>query len=150
MMKSELEQVIAAAVHELFAVDVDVELTRPDEQFGDFATNVALQLAKQVGQNPREVAEMLADKLRNNVAEQVSEITVAGPGFLNLRLTDSALVESAKPEPNQTLAGKTVLVEYSDPNPFKPLHAGHLYTTLVGDTLARLVEHAGAKVTRLN
>ena len=54
-------------------------------------------------------------------------------------------VETAKP-----LSDQTVILEYSDPNPFKPLHAGHLYTTLVGDTIARLVEHAGAKTVRIN
>jgi arginyl-tRNA synthetase len=149
-MKAELEQAIAQAVHDLFGVEQSVELTRPDEQFGDFATNVALQLAKQVGSNPREIADKIADKLRSDLAGQVREVTVAGPGFLNLVLTDAALVSAMQTEASKPLDGKTVLVEYSDPNPFKPLHAGHLYTTLVGDTLARLVEHAGANVTRIN
>jgi len=149
-MKVELEQAIAQAVRDVFGVDQAVELTRPDEQFGDFATNVALQLAKQVGQNPREIADKLAEKLRTDLSDQVGDVTVAGPGFLNLKLTDAALVSAMQTEADKPLAGKTVLVEYSDPNPFKPLHAGHLYTTLVGDTLARLVEHAGANVTRIN
>lgn len=149
-MKPELERAISAAVTKLFDLEQSVELTRPDEQFGDFATNVALQLSKQLGQNPREIADKLAEKLRSDLAEQVSEVTVAGPGFLNLTLTDAALIASAQTKVNRTLEGKIILAEYSDPNPFKPLHAGHLYTTLVGDTLARLVEHAGAKVTRIN
>lgn len=149
-MKSELELAVAAAVQDLFTVEVQIELTRPDEQFGDFATNVALQLAKQVGKNPRELAETLADKLRRHLADKLAEVTVAGPGFLNLRLSDATLVAGLQTEPAKTMQGKLVLAEYSDPNPFKPLHAGHLYTTLVGDTLARLVEHAGAKVVRLN
>ncbi|HWT55696.1 MAG TPA: arginine--tRNA ligase [Candidatus Microsaccharimonas sp.] len=147
-MKSELEQAVATAVKDLFSVDLSVELARPDEQFGDFATNVALQLAKQVGKNPREIAEELRQQLVSD--SRLVSVEVAGPGFLNLKLSDAALVAGLSREANKPLAGKTVLVEYSDPNPFKPLHAGHLYTTLVGDTLARLVEHAGAKVTRLN
>lgn len=147
-MKQELEQAVAAAVKDLYDVDAAVELTRPEEQFGDFATNVALQLSKQVGKNPREIGEALAENLHGNA--RVEAVDVAGPGFLNLKLTDVALVELTQSSPARTLEGKTVLVEYSDPNPFKPLHAGHLYTTLVGDTIARLVEHAGANMTRLN
>jgi arginyl-tRNA synthetase len=149
-MKQELEQAITAAVKNLFDVDVRVELTRPDEQFGDYATNVALQLSKQLGKNPREIAEQLRGNIAESLSAQVSEITVAGPGFLNLRLTDAALFQAVQTAPVKTLDGKTVLVEYSDPNPFKPLHAGHLYTTLVGDTIARLVENAGAKTVRIN
>ena len=149
-MKRELETKIAEAVQALFGVQVTIELTRPEEQFGDFATNVALQLSKQVGKNPREIGEQLAETLRTDLAEQVSEVSMAGPGFLNLKLTDQVLINALNVQPAQSLAGKVVLAEYSDPNPFKPLHAGHLYTTLVGDMIARLVEHAGAKTTRIN
>lgn len=149
-MKQELEQAVAAVVKDLFSIDINVELTRPDEQFGDYATNIALQLSKQLGQDPLEIAESLAVKVREGVAETVLEVSIAGPGFLNLKLTDKALLGALSVVSNKTLAGKTVLVEYSDPNPFKPLHAGHLYTTLVGDTIARLVEHVGAKTTRIN
>ncbi len=148
-MKQELEQAVAAVVGDLYGVEVAVELTRPDEQFGDFATNVALQLAKPVGKNPREIGEALAKGLTGRSAH-IAEVSVAGPGFLNLRLTDAALAQSLADKPKQSMAGRMVLVEYSDPNPFKPLHAGHLYTTLVGDTIARLVEHAGAETVRIN
>ena len=147
-MKYELEQVVAAVVRDLYDVEFTVELTRPEEQFGDFATNVALQLTRQVSKNPREIGEAIAEKLRTD--ERFAEVNVAGPGFLNLRLHDTALLSELEAESTKTLTGQTVLLEYSDPNPFKPLHAGHLYTTLVGDTIARLVEHAGAKTIRLN
>jgi arginyl-tRNA synthetase len=145
-MKAEIEAAIAEVCKNLFAVDVRVELTRPDEQFGDYATNVALQLAGKLNKNPREIAEALQEKL----IVTLGEVTVAGPGFLNIKLSDEKLAESLQARPVKTLTGKTVVVEYSDPNPFKPLHAGHLYTTLVGDTIARLVENAGAKTVRLN
>jgi len=148
-MKQELEQVVASVVRELYDVAVMVELTRPDEQFGDFATNVALQLSKKVGSNPRQIGEAIVEKLAGRSAH-IQEVTIAGPGFVNIRLTDAALLRALTDTPEQSMAGRMVLVEYSDPNPFKPLHAGHLYTTLVGDTIARLVENAGAKTIRIN
>ena len=147
-MKQELEQLIASAVHALYAHNVTVELTRPDEQFGDYATNIALQLTRPLGMPPRDIAMALSDSLRSNAL--VAEVSVAGPGFLNIRLADEALRAALDTTPRQLFAGKTVLVEYSDPNPFKPLHAGHLYTTLVGDVIARLVANAGGKTIRLN
>lgn len=149
-MKQELEQAIAGVVKDLFDVEVSVELARPDEQFGDYATNVALQLSKQLGRNSRDIADQLAVKTRENLAGTVSDVSVAGPGFLNLTITDEMLVKALHAEPAKGLSGKKVLVEYSDPNPFKPLHAGHLYTTLVGDTIARLVANAGAETIRIN
>lgn len=149
-MKQQLEIAIAETCHRCFGVVVEPVLSRPEVQFGDFATNVAMQLAKPVGQNPRQIAEQLATELRDGLADVVQELTVAGPGFINMRLRDSALVALATAGISQVHAGRKVLVEYSDPNPFKPLHAGHLYTTLVGDIVARLTEAAGAKTVRLN
>ncbi len=146
----EIHTVIGSIVAGLFNVQADVELTRPDEQFGDYATNIALQLSKQLGKNPREIAEELAVKIRENLAGKVADVSVAGPGFLNITLAESALLGAFTATPARVLAGQKVLVEYSDPNPFKPLHAGHLYTTLVGDTIARLVENAGAETIRIN
>jgi arginyl-tRNA synthetase len=149
-MKDTITQTILTACQSLFAATPQVELTRPDPKFGDYATNVALQLAKQVGKNPREIGELLAAELRTSLGSSAREVTVAGPGFVNIALSDHELLAAAAAQPAQSLADTTVLAEYSDPNPFKPLHAGHLYTTLVGDTIARLVEQAGAKTIRLN
>ncbi len=147
-MKDLLAQAVQAACKDLFDVEVVAELTRPDEQFGDFATNVALQLAKQVGKNPREISQALAEKLRGH--ELLADIQVAGPGFLNLRLSDETLFRLTCQGRQKPLEGKKIIVEYSDPNPFKPLHAGHLYTTLIGDMIARLVESSGAETIRIN
>ena len=149
-MKEELDQKVGLAVKELFGADVKIELTRPDEQFGDYATNVALQISKQLGKNPREIGEALAEKLRADLIDQISEVTVAGPGFINLKLNDTALLKALKSEPAKSLAGQVVVAEYSDPNPFKVLHAGHLYTSIVGDAIANLLEQAGAEVHRVN
>lgn len=145
-----LRSVLEQSVHDTYGVDLSVGLTRPDEQFGDYTTNVALQLAKPVGKNPREVAEELAIKIRENTGNLLSDVTVAGPGFINMTLQDSVLLQSLDQQVEQSLSGKKILVEYSDPNPFKPLHAGHLYTTLVGDTIARVIQNAGAETIRIN
>jgi len=149
-MKHELENALTAAVKELFGIERTVELTRPEERFGDYATNVALQLAGPVGKNPREIADILAEKLCAELQSRVSEVTIAGPGFINLRLSGAALVKMLRAEPAKSLQGKTVVAEYSDPNPFKVLHAGHLYTSVVGDAIANLLEQAGATVHRVN
>jgi arginyl-tRNA synthetase len=149
-MKQELAQAVAGVVKDVFNVDVTIELTRPEEKFGDFATNVALQLSKQLGQNPREIAEQLAVKLRETLTETIIDASVAGPGFLNLTLTDTALLISLDTPSTKSLEGKIVVAEYSDPNPFKVLHAGHLYTSIVGDAIANLLERAGGNVHRVN
>jgi arginyl-tRNA synthetase len=147
-MKHSIQMAIELACQELFDEDIQVELTRPEPQFGDFATNVALQLAKPLGKSPRDIAQTLIEGLQN--ISEVQKVEVAGPGFINLTVSDTFLMQSLSSEPEQLFAGKKVLVEYSQPNPFKPLHAGHLYTTLVGDVIARLVENAGAETVRLN
>jgi arginyl-tRNA synthetase len=149
-MRQDLEQKVADAVKELYSIETKIELTRPEEQFGDYTTNVALQLSKQVGKNPREIGEQLAEKLSKSLADQVAEVSIAGPGFINLKLNDKALLQAVQTEPAKLLAGQVVVAEYSDPNPFKVLHAGHLYTSVVGDAIANLLEQAGAEVHRVN
>lgn len=146
-MRQEIKSAIESVVKELFDTDIDVELTRPDEQFGDFATNVALQLSKQLSKSPREIAESISVNLKN---ENIVSSDVAGPGFLNLKLSDQALGRLSEQKPERLLEGQTVVAEYSDPNPFKVLHAGHLYTSIVGDAIASLLENAGANVHRVN
>ncbi|HRJ06744.1 MAG TPA: arginine--tRNA ligase [Candidatus Saccharibacteria bacterium] len=143
-----MNDAIAEAIKNLYGADTSVVLTRPESRFGDYATNIALQLAKQLAKNPREVAEEVAAELRQT--DMFKQVDVAGPGFINLWLSDEALLAEAEREPARPLAGQTVVAEYSDPNPFKVLHAGHLYTTIVGDAIARLLEAAGADVHRVN
>ena len=152
-MNEELGGAVKTAAKNLFGEDVEVELTRPDEQFGDYATNVALQLGQKLGKPPRQVAEALAAKLKDQPG--LARAEVAGPGFINFRLSDAVLAtELGKIDQNygqnQTWAGQTVVAEYSDPNPFKVLHVGHLYTSVVGDAIANLLGAAGAKVHRVN
>ncbi|HEX6416164.1 MAG TPA: arginine--tRNA ligase [Candidatus Saccharimonadales bacterium] len=143
-----MDEKISQIIRELFDVDADVTLSRPDPQFGDYATNAALQLAKPLGKNPREIAESIAQKLREE--EGIEDVSVAGPGFINIKLTDDLLLKAVERIPGKSREGKKIVTEYSDPNPFKVLHAGHLYTTLVGDVISRLLEAAGADVHRVN
>lgn len=149
-MKQKLAAIIAAACKELFNIEPAVIVTRPDEEFGDYATNIALQVAKDLHESPRAVAEKLTATIQERASDTVSEVTIAGPGFINLRLRDQVLVDMQQLSPTQILQGKLIVTEYSDPNPFKVLHVGHLYTTIVGDAIARLLEAAGADIHRVN
>ena len=115
---------------------------------GDFRTNVAMHLAAQVGKKPAEIAAALVETIDSKVLD--GQPTIAGPGFINFRLSDRALTKLMSASPIQKLSGQKVVVEYSDPNPFKVLHVGHLYTSIVGDSIARLLEAVGANVHRVN
>ena len=149
-MLSELQNAIKDACKNVFGIDVQPELTRPDEQFGDYATNVALQLAKQLGKNPRDVAEQLAAQLQQ--IPGVVKAEVAGPGFINLKLSDEKLAAAALSATKyaKDLDGQETLVEFGDPNPFKEMHIGHLYSYIVGDAISSLLEVNGASVKRLS
>ena len=146
-IKSQLEQTIK----ELYHLDFDVDLTPAPENIpADYSTNAPLKLAKDLHKAPMAIAEELKGKFDN--AE------VSAPGFLNFTIMGSELAEkinaldqdfSAHVSSGE-YAGKTVICEFSDPNPFKVLHVGHLYTSIVGDSISRLFENAGAKVIRAN
>jgi arginyl-tRNA synthetase len=148
-----LQSTLASVIRDVFNVDVQPEITRPDEQFGDYATNVAMQLAGRLRRNPREVAEELAAKLQEQAGNDIKSVDIAGPGFINILLSDSALgtmaasAVSTKPD---TYKGQVVVTEYSDPNPFKVLHAGHFYTSVIGDAISRLIKVAGGEVHAVN
>ncbi len=123
-------------------------------EHGDYATNIALQLAKPAGRPPREVAELLAARLRR--VEGVDSVEVAGPGFLNLRLAHASLgsvvrhiLERGPAYGTSTAAaGQNVNLEFVSANPTGPIHIGGVRWAAVGDVLARLLEASGAKVTR--
>lgn len=144
----EISELVIKAVADLFTIEVEVELTRPDEQFGDYATNVAMRLSKKVGQTPREIAEKIAGELLKS--DDISKAEVAGPGFINIILSEEALLKEVERAPEKSLQDQVIVAEYSDPNPFKILHAGHLYTSVIGDSIANLLEAAGGQVHRVN
>jgi arginyl-tRNA synthetase len=153
---NQIIEIIQKAVLRLFDVEQDVQLSRPDLQFGDFATNVAMQLSKQLGKNPREIAEKLVSELQST--GEFTEVSLAGPGFINLRLKDETLTKELKKIVNNPddygkpdlYKDKNVITEYSDPNPFKVLHVGHFYTSVIGDAISNLIENAGGQVHRVN
>lgn len=133
--------------------NVTVEPPR-DTTHGDLATNAAMVLAKPAKTNPRALAEALAGELGK--LDEVAEATVAGPGFINLRLTDAAWrdeltqIAAAGDDYGRSTSGKGVKVnvEYVSANPTGPMHMGHCRGAVVGDALASLLEFAGHEVIR--
>lgn len=132
-----------------------VTVERPkNREHGDYATNVALKLAKPAGLNPRELAQTLADQLV--AADGIASAEIAGPGFLNVRVAADAqgvvatqvLRAGADYGRADALAGQKVDVEFISANPTGPLHLGHTRWAVVGDALARVLAFAGAEVTR--
>ncbi|RWC77964.1 MULTISPECIES: arginine--tRNA ligase [unclassified Mesorhizobium] len=125
-----------------------------DASHGDLATNAAMVLAKPTGQNPRALAEKLAEALRAD--NDVAAAEVAGPGFVNLRLKDgfwqahlSALLGEGRNYGRSTIgAGRKTNVEYVSANPTGPMHVGHCRGAVVGDALANLMAFAGYDVTK--
>jgi arginyl-tRNA synthetase len=148
-MTYDLRELTATVIADTFGVEASPEFTRPPADHGDFSTNVAMQLSTKLGKPPREIADKIKEVLESRAD---FEITVAGPGFINIRLGDSEVFAAAMQSTvlAKPLAGKVIVTEYSDPNPFKVLHAGHLYTTLVGDAISNILETAGADVKRTN
>ena len=145
-----METYIAGAIKELFNTDTEVILSRPDPKFGDYATNVALQLAGRIGMSPHEVAMSIATKLREQTI--FSEVNIAGPGFINLRVTGEYLANVLQKEwsgafgENQDGAGKVVVVEYPSQNMAKPYSTGHLRPGNQGWAVKKLMEATGWRV----
>lgn len=142
----QVADVISETIKQLFDAEMAVELQRPKPEFGDFATNVAMQLAGRLGQNSRQIAEQIVEQLRANPL--FSTVEIAGPGFINLKLTDQILWQTAQAPAPAIYQNMSYVLEYSCPNAFKDLHTGHLYQTIYGDILARVLESAGATVHR--
>ena len=136
-------------------VPTTVVVERPrSKEHGDYATNVALQLAKKAGTNPRAFAELVAERLRS--ADGIAAVDIAGPGFLNITVAAGAqgevaadvLTAGAAYGRNHALAGERINVEFISANPTGPLHLGHTRWAAVGDALARVLDAAGAGVER--
>ena len=121
-----------------------------DEQFGDYQCNAAMAAAKAARQPPRAVAQAVADGARPDCA---ASLTVAGPGFLNIKLSDAwlaarleAMLADARLGVPAEGAGRTVVLDYSSPNIAKPMHVGHIRSTVIGNALDRLYRHLGFRV----
>ena len=162
MTPAELQHAILTAVagcvdNGELAVEVpeQVVVERPkNRDHGDYATNVALVLAKAAGKPPREVAQLVAARLQAEAG--IDAVEIAGPGFLNVRLAGAALGEVARQVVaaggsyghNDQAAGHNVNLEFVSANPTGPIHIGGVRWAAVGDSLARLLQASGAQVTR--
>jgi len=135
-----------------------VKLEYPENpEHGDFSTNMAMVHAKESQMSPKALAEKIITEFKKRSPEYVRDVTIAGPGFINFFIEDEyfakEIIEASK---NSEFGIQTrdpsrkVMVEYTDPNPFKVFHIGHLMANAIGESIARLVEYSGAKVVRAN
>lgn len=169
----ELRAGLKEAIKDLYNLDFDPEITlAPDTVDADFSSNVPLKLAKNLHKNPMEIAEELSEhfvSICDNGSKLASEphndgrersgsqnVLTTPPGFINFKLSPAFLRQKLNAlrggfkVSSKKYANKTIVCEFSDPNPFKVLHVGHLYTSVVGDAISRLFECAGAHVIRAN
>ena len=157
-----LEAAIKAAIEQAInagslsgQIPASIKLERPkDRDHGDYATSIALQLAKPAGKNPRDVAQIICDLLAGT--EGISKVDIAGPGFINITLNRAnqaelvAMILKATKDygKGKALAGVSINLEFISANPTGPLHLGHTRWAAVGDSLGRVLSAAGADVKR--
>ena len=158
-MKDKLENIIKSALKNLGIEAGIVTLEHPGEiKNGDYSTNAALAHAKQKGVNPRELAESIKTEIEKDLPKEISKVETAGAGFINFYLsrefftnaTRDILIQKENWGKNEILKGKKVMVEYTQPNPFKPFHIGHLMSNSIGESISRVVEFSGADIIRAN
>jgi len=151
-MKDEIKKILEKITGKNnFLVEAPKEKTH-----GDYATNVALVLSKKAGKNPLEVANEIVKKLSSGVLKKIGieKVEVASPGFINFYLKDEFFVENLKEilkekenyGKNQNLKGKKIIIEHTQPNPFKAFHIGHLMNNTIGQSVARIIKANGTTV----
>lgn len=154
-MREKIAAAVKEAVRERYRLELRAALEHPQvEDFGDFATPAALEIAQQTGGDPLEIARQLKLKLEGRLKDLVKEIRVERPGFLNFWLRGEGLVgevnEAIKEREKYGSAdlgkGKTVVIDYSSPNIAKRFGIGHLRSTVIGQALANLYKFSGYKV----
>jgi len=152
-----LSERLQAAMHTAGVPDDCLPLvtqsTKP--QFGDYQANGAMGAAKRLRTNPRQLAQAIVAAL--DLGDAIEKAEIAGPGFINIHLSPAWLgdrLTAVIDDPRLGIArvdpGQTVIVDYSSPNLAKEMHVGHLRSTIIGDALARLLEHLGQQVIRQN
>ncbi len=158
---AELDSAFRAAIKEAFSLDADPQIgVSQNDKFGDYQSNAAMSLAKTLSEktgqktNPRSIAEQVQSKLNLPAA---SEITIAGPGFINVRLSPTWLATRLDSIRHDNRLGiepvatpQTIVVDYSGPNIAKEMHVGHLRSTIIGDAISRILEFQGHKILRQN
>ena len=147
---NKVAEIINQLIEEKFNIKTEVSLTRPRPEFGDFATNIAMQLTGKLSKNPRKIAEELASELSKN--EIFENVEIAGPGFLNLRVSAKKLEKILSQEfsdrfgSNNEGEGKLALIDGPSPNMAKPYSVGHLRPGNQGWAAKKLLEFSGWKV----
>ncbi len=156
-MEEKIRSIVERTLEELGAPGVPFVVEWPaDLLHGDYAVNAALSASKVLAMNPRAIAEVLVPALIEGLGEDVATVTVAGPGFVNITLSQKAvgsmlLHAVAGGEDwgkNSARKGVRAMVEYGNPNPFKEMHIGHLTSTIIGEAISRLMEYSGAEIIR--
>ncbi|MDP1835259.1 MAG: arginine--tRNA ligase [Chlamydiales bacterium] len=155
-LHDKFQQAILIAFPELKDEPLPVEVTQStQEKFGHYQCNTAMKLAKPLKLNPRQVAEKIVASLEKD--HLIGQVDIAGPGFINVFITPDYLnnaVNSIVADPHlgidKPAHPQKIIVEFSSPNTAKELHVGHLRSTIIGDSLARLFEFLGHNVLRLN
>ncbi len=134
-----------------------VKIEHPEDvSHGDFSSNVAMVYARELKISPKVLAEKIVTELNADLPDIVDSVSIAGSGFINFKIKDKFFVkeilEISKDLENfgkiKRDAGKQVMVEYTDPNPFKVFHIGHLMANTIGESISRIVEFSGAQVVR--
>ena len=155
MTEDQIKVYLQKIILENYHLETDPIVTKPDEKFGDYSTNIALQLAKTLKQNPLQIAQTISDRLQTQFSFQ--KVETKSPGFINIYLADQTIIDELKQTISQNNFGRTelyknqkIVTEFSDPNPFKVLHVGHLYTSIIGDAISNIIEQAGGQVYRVN
>ena len=151
---------VGEALARIGARDIQFVVERPaNVSHGDYTTNAALVAAKKLGKNPRAVADELARFLIEALGDDIaSHVAAAGPGFVNITLAREAVAlaiaeadaRSDEWGRSSAGAGQRVIVEYTDPNPFKEMHIGHLMSNIIGESLAQLIGSDDSTVIRAN
>lgn len=130
-----------------------------DPKFGDYQANFAMAMGKSLGKKPREVAEMIRTAVLENplAAALFESIEIAGPGFLNLKISSDWMIQTLEAAAKDERLGisvtekpKTIVIDYSSPNVAKPMHVGHIRSTIIGDSMSRVLSFLGHRVIRDN
>ncbi|MFZ0436362.1 MAG: arginine--tRNA ligase [Chthoniobacterales bacterium] len=151
-LQSELQHRVASALHAA-GIEESLAVVTPaaDTRFGDYQTNAAMVAAKALKKNPREVAASILSHLK--VEDLCKAPTVAGAGFINFTALDTALSDAVNEVARDERLGvetvpkpKTIIIDFSSPNVAKPMHVGHIRSTILGDSLSRITRHLGHRV----
>lgn len=149
MIREQIKADIVRIARSMWEVEEDaIDVTRAiDPNFGDYSTNIAMKLAKQLKQSPMEIAKKLTDSMKD--LPYVEKLQAKEPGFVNIFVKDDVWQDELQ-NVLKTSEPKTILVEYAHPNTHKLFHIGHLRNITTGETIARLLEAVGHNVTRAN